>query len=160
MEHRLGKGVYVPGVEGPFGLTLDQIRDKPTFLVTERARWHNALGQRIGHGDLSGKDLWRMTQEMNERELFIIIPPLRAKDTMDPLLRAKNGEPEKEPTADLVAANAVYAVVPGRVYVVEPLSARPAERLRILGLKAEELSRDLFRDLMNQKAAALLSATA
>lgn len=70
---RLTKGLYGHQF-GPtsnlFGLHCGQIRGKD---FVHNGGWYNRLGEKLGWGDLSTDDFFRIRRELEEGEMFIIL---------------------------------------------------------------------------------------
>lgn len=56
---------------GPFGLQSGQLRVERGF--GHNATWYNALGERLGWGDLSSDDVIRIREEIPVNETFITV---------------------------------------------------------------------------------------
>ena len=73
---RLIKGMY--GHEfGPtsdlFGLRCGQVRGGGNAKMTHNSGWYNKAGEKLGFGDLSVTDFQRISKELADGELFIIL---------------------------------------------------------------------------------------
>jgi hypothetical protein len=72
MANRLTKGLY----EDRSRFVLGQLFDLHRFRVNDfchNAGWFNANGERLGYGDLSTEDIKRISEGLQEGELFIVL---------------------------------------------------------------------------------------
>ena len=73
---QLTKGIYgheFDFTEGPFGLSCGQMRRSEKIVPTHNSGWYNRAGEKLGFGDLSAADFRRISSEINEDEIFIIL---------------------------------------------------------------------------------------
>lgn len=83
------------------GLTVGQTRQH-NFL--SNADWYNKNGEKIGHGDLSAEDFFRITKAIPEGEVFA----------------ATAVDPKPEPTRENFFKWVRYVVMGGKMYHVSP----------------------------------------
>ena len=71
---QLTKGLFDNEFEltsGPFGLHNGQMRGG-SDKITHNSGWYNKLGEKLGFGDLSGRDFRRIAKNIDEGEVFIV----------------------------------------------------------------------------------------
>jgi hypothetical protein len=54
-----------------FSIIQGQIRNKE---IVHNGGWYNALGEKLGWGDLDEKDVVTISQELKDNELFVVMP--------------------------------------------------------------------------------------
>lgn len=74
---KLTKGMYGMGTEfrsmsNLFGLRCGQKR-RGMGLMIQSSVWYNKAGEKLGFGDLSVKDFQRISKELEDGEIFIVI---------------------------------------------------------------------------------------
>lgn len=63
-------GTDASNITGPFGMRQSQIR---AHEICHNAGWYNKNGEKIGWGDLDGRDFIRIMEELPEGEFFIVL---------------------------------------------------------------------------------------
>ena len=64
------EGIRTDRATSPFGFRLGQMRSQD---LVHNGGWYNGNGERLGWGDLSPKDLQRISEEIPEGESFFIL---------------------------------------------------------------------------------------
>lgn len=69
---QLFAAMYVSGGSNLFGLTHLQDRHHHPQPLFYNSAWLNARGELLGYGGLSIEDVWRITQEIDPSERFLV----------------------------------------------------------------------------------------
>lgn len=105
---------------GAFGLCSGQTRSRAVKLA-HNGGWHNQTGQYLGWGDLSAHDLKRVSDEIDEGNVFIV---LHEHDSYwNYLRRFPSGDPTEKGVA-YVAEHASYIVHKQGMYCVDKYDDR------------------------------------
>lgn len=121
---QLTKGLYgheFHNTSHLFGLSCGQLRRKD---LVHNGGWYNRAGEKLGWGDLSSEDLLQISQELEEGEIFIILPEqasfwnfVTRPDIIGSMAAVK---PDVEaPGVDYVVENAMWAIVRGKFFYVD-----------------------------------------
>lgn len=71
MSRFLTRGIYEPRPK-PFGLQYGQKRFD--HVLCHDAGWFNAVGERLGIGDLNHQDFYAISDGLSEDEMFVVVP--------------------------------------------------------------------------------------
>jgi hypothetical protein len=158
---QLTKGLYGHQFERAsnlFGLSCGQIRGKD---FVHNGGWYNKLGEKLGWGDLSTDDFFRIRRELEEGEMFIILDESDSfwNFVTRPGLLGHNAvtKPDVEaPGVDYVAAHARYIItkLPENgfgMYVVDDYP-RKEDWVNLDGL--------MFHSMKREDAKAFITSTA
>ena len=108
VQAQLRPGVFgyrIGSEKNLFGLSYGQIHFSEESIY-KNAGWYNKSCKRIGCGDLSADDFRRISDELEDGEMFIVLGEVRSlREPMDP-------------DVDYVAESALYVITPGRMYAV------------------------------------------
>lgn len=129
----LKKGMYPDrGSPGRFGLRSAQLRARDDTIVRD-AGWYNGAGEKLGWGDLSDGDFKRIAAELKRDEMFVVLDQRASHFAfLFPESHAwakPNGRPNA-PGRAYVARHARYAILPGRVCVIDHEEIPPRGRTR------------------------------
>lgn len=140
---RLIEGMYIGELEpgsNLFGLQGGQFRHKHTRIV-HNAGWYNRECKRLGWGDLSDEDFKRISRELKDDELFIIID--EQEFSGHPVRRLHNNEVEI-PGIDYAAIHCCYIIAPGQIYCVGCYDCKE----NYVGILPKIISRDMAKQLI------------
>lgn len=133
-----------------FGLRVGQIRGRD---MVHNAGWYDRTGKKLGWGDLSPDDFRRISLDLGEGELFIV---LSESDsfwnfvTRKPTLATK--PEEKAPGIDYVAEKCAYILGQDQMYLVDRYGDSNQETVSRDGLAFRVLSRQAVRDMLEASA--------
>jgi len=127
----LKKGMYPVGAApGRFGLRAAQLRPKRDTAI-RNASWYNGAGEKLGWGDLSLDDFKRVAAGLKRNEVFIVLDQGTSYFAFrfpEQFAWAKpNGRPNA-PGRAYVARHARYAILPGRLCVIDHGGVSPRGR--------------------------------
>ena len=71
---RLTVGMYGDGRNEPFSKLFGIRTGQSGSSLAHNAGWYNRAGERLGIGSLSADDMERISSELEEDELFIVLP--------------------------------------------------------------------------------------
>lgn len=120
---RLTKGMYgheFRSQSNLFGITCGQIRGRD---FVHNGGWYNQQGEKLGWGDLSVEDFRRISAELEEGEMFVILCEsdsfwafVEKPGLIGSMAQVK---PDVEaPGAEYVAQKAMYIIVRGELFFV------------------------------------------
>lgn len=153
---QLTKGMYGTEFErtgNTFGLRCGQMHSEGK--VTHNSGWYNKKGEKLGWGDLSADDFRRISIELDESEVFLV---LSERDSFwnfivtspGPTHQSSDTRPESEaPGIDYVMAHAVYIVVRNGLYYVNRYGGTDAEDREENGLRFKLLRPESVQALVN-----------
>jgi hypothetical protein len=117
----------------PFGLLNKQIR---TNGIINNAGWFNFKGERLGAGDLSLKDLDKISKNIDSNELFIVL------NEADSFWNLPSNLEYTVPGRDYVIQNAIWIV--GKIPTKDSLDS--ASKGKIIRLKKDCINEDIEKD--------------
>lgn len=134
------------------GLGCGQMRGRD-FI--HNGGWYNKAGEKLGWGDLSPDDFKKISQELEEGELFII---LYESDSFWKFVKHNPGiigsmctvEPTEEaPGVDFVSEKCAYVIASGQLYYVDRYGDSDKETLVTRdGLELKVLKREAVKALI------------
>lgn len=155
---QLVKGMYghefSPTRNAPFGLMCGQMRARSSF--GHNAGWYNKKGEKLGFGDLNGKDIQNIQNGLEQDELFIILSELAsfwkfvrrpgAVGSMADVDRQK----EYEPGQEYVSKHFMYCVTKEKVFrsVYDPKNLNPSD---FDGITVYPLAKEKLYEMMKLK---------
>lgn len=153
---QLTKGMYgsqFANASSLFDLRCGQMRGRDR--MTHNSGWYNKAGEKLGWGDLSAKDLRRISREIETGELFIVLGEqdsfwnfVTHYGAIGSMCRTK--PEEQAPGADYVAEKCQFIVARGRICLVDRYgSIKDATVALSQDLTCEVLSAAAARKLMN-----------
>lgn len=155
---KLVKGMYGSQFENKstlFGLRCGQLRgglDK----FTHNSGWYNKSGEKLGWGDLSVRDIRRISCEIPNGELFII---LGERDSFWEFVTFNRGsvgslcatDPRMEaPGVEYIAEKCRYIIAEGYLYYVDECVPQ-SHRVMLTGLTIKALTRAEASELIRDK---------
>lgn len=121
---KLEKGMYAHGIHGrgsnAFGLSDGQMR---AFDYVHNGGWYNAKGEKLGWGDLDLKDLKRISEELPEGEVFVVLSESDANDFNGRRRGDATNFDLQAPGVDYVCAHARLIIRKDGVYQVRSESS-------------------------------------
>jgi len=144
---QLKKGMYgselLPTGE-LFGLHCGQARSEDK--LAHHAGWYNQSGEKLGWGDLDSSDFMRISDGLNSGEIFII---LSGEDSHGNFVKGGIiNRDEEAPGIDYVAQKAVYAIVSGKFYLINPYGNPNDKVFQKNGISFELLTPDEMKNLI------------
>ena len=142
---QLIKGMYHDGKSKFAGLAEGQIR-KNNFV--HNGDWYNQEGVKLGWGDLSPEDFLKISEGLNEGELFIIFFESYYLSTFVTYRSGANGSmymvnPDAEnPGVKFVSENCAYIIAKGQFYFVDRIGEVGNATLARKGLVFKVLKKD------------------
>ena len=103
---RLTVGMYGDGRNEPPSKLFGICTGQSGASLAHNAGWYNRAGERLGIGSLSADHMERISSELEEDELFIVLPE-RHVDYFNWL-----------PGVDFVAEHCGFIIAPGQIYGV------------------------------------------
>lgn len=148
----LTKGMFEYRLENPapstrFGLSNGQFYHGYTELI-HNGYWYNKHGERLGWGDLSVENFQRISEEIEDNELFII---LSEHDGYRRIVRQSQGRETDTlhaPGVKYVAEHAAFIITKNKLYGVEHLWQSKDEFIMRRGLKFIVMQPELVRDFI------------
>jgi hypothetical protein len=122
---RLVKGLYGHEFRNEstlFGLRCGQMRADD---IIHNGGWYNRQGEKLGWGDLSETDLYRIAAELEPGELFIVLPEGASYWDFGVVGKPKANGDMQAPGVDYVANNASWVIEPGIATHVSAFTAKP-----------------------------------
>jgi hypothetical protein len=124
-----------------FGIRGGQCRYHGDFV--HNGGWYNKAGEKLGWGDLSPDDINRISSELADDELFVILGETDSHwnfvsfEDRDGLTWKKTTKEEFEPGRKYLAEKWRYIIAPGKVYVPQSRMADydPSDYLRGQGIR-------------------------
>ena len=145
VQAQLRPGVFgyrIGSEKNLFGLSYGQIHFSEESIY-KNAGWYNKSCKRIGCGDLSADDFRRISDELEDGEMFIVLGEVRSLSAMKAQLVENN------PGVDYVAEHATYVIIPGQMYVVNRGHIRKGQTVvEDHGLQLGVLERSAVKALM------------
>lgn len=117
---RLVQGMYSnPARQELFGLHAGQIRYRRDLV--HNGGWYNEHGEKLGWGDLSAKDMNRISAELENDELFIVLDEASSYWNFVTFSKRRPrmlsvSEAEQSPGIEYLATKWRYIIAPGTVY--------------------------------------------
>ena len=136
---------------GTYGLATSQMR---TQDLVHNGGWYNRAGEKLGWGDLSPEDFRRISREIPEGELFIV---LSEYDSFWPFVEKNPGtvgtscttSPSGEaPGPDYVATKCLYIIRRGEMLLVDVRNSVTTTFANRDGLTFRVIKRPAVRDLI------------
>lgn len=131
---------FRPGAR-TFGLMCGQMR--VGGKITHNSGWYNAVGEKLGWGDLSVHDLTRIAAELPSGETFYILPEYAS------YWDVKRNNPQADPAAPGVAycrEHCTLVITRGRVYYINDYSQERGDFLRD-GLTMTRIAREQIEEV-------------
>lgn len=133
-----------------FGLRCGQMRGDDAKM-THNSGWYNKSGEKIGFGDLSTKDFQRISSELDDGELFIILGESYSFwnfVTRPGLIgnMAQTKPTVEAPGVDYVAEHAMYVIARNQLYLI--FKDLREETSEWQGLQFKVLKHDAVKSLM------------
>lgn len=134
-----------------FGLGCGQMRAND---MVHNGGWYNRSGEKLGWGDLSPEDFKRISEGLEEGELFII---LYESDSYwrhvtfipGPIgSMAKTAPTEEAPGVEFVSDKCAYVIGKGSLKYVDPYGDATSKSTDIFGLAFEVVSREEAKRLI------------
>ena len=152
---QLTKGMYgheFHSTSDLFGLRCGQMRGGDAKM-THNSGWYNKSGEKLGFGDLSTKDFQRISSELEDGELFII---LGESDSFWNFVTrpgligsmAQTKPTVEAPGVDYVAEHAMYVIARNQLYRIDRYGDSKEETSEWRGLQFKVLKPDATRSLM------------
>jgi hypothetical protein len=151
---QLTKGMY--GDEfGPtsnlFGLYCGQMRGGPTKL-THNSGWYNRRGEKLGWGDMSKEDFRRISRDLEDGELFIIISEQDSfwRFVTRPGIIGRMAKVRSNidaPGVKYVVEHAMFIIAKGQLYYVDRYNSS-GETLERVGLHFKVLTPEAAEQLI------------
>lgn len=143
---KLSKGIY--GIETnpkntPFGLLNYQIRHDG---LVSSAGWFNGRGEKLGSGDLTIKDLGRISKTILRTELFLVLTESDARWDIPKDLDSS------QPGIDYVIDNCIWVIGTGKILRVRDGAIEKAERD---GIAYKRIPREELYKLLGYKKKSL-----
>lgn len=115
MDMSLTKGLYSKNLGTPkrFGLVLGRIVYNREIRICKNAGWYNKKGEKLGWGDLETNDLIRIASNLQDDELFIILPELKSYWDFQ-----GNSEDDSCYDIEYIAEKAVFILARNEYYMV------------------------------------------
>lgn len=152
MARQLTKGMFgyrrFRASSNLFGLRCQQIR---YCDFVRNGGWYNKAGERLGWGDLSLKDFLRISSELENGELFIVLYELDSywNFCAPSGIIGTTKITRKEPGVDYVAEHCCFIIVPGLLYgVPKQKDSRNANKMCVEKVQFKVLERDAARQLV------------
>ncbi len=109
-----------------FGLYCRQMRGGKTKL-THNSGWYNKSGEKLGWGDLSTKDFRKISRELKNGELFIILSESDSywnfitpqHGPLNKMAKKKGLKMMAAPGVDYVTEHAMYIIARNQLYCVD-----------------------------------------
>ena len=133
-----------------FGLSCGQMRSQD---FVHNGGWYNRLGEKLGWGDLSPEDVQRISHEVADEELFII---LYESDsfwnfvTRPGIIGSMSAvKPDVEaPGVDYVVEKCCFIIARDRLFYVDPFDGLKEKSITRSGLSFEVLTREAAKQLI------------
>lgn len=155
MTQQLTKGMYgheFRNTSSLFGIRCGQCRSQD---MVHNGGWYNKAGEKLGWGDLSPEDFLKIAKELEEGELFIILPESASfwnfVENIGAIGSMCTTKPDIEaPGVDYVAENASYVIAKSAVYLVNRYDChrQEGEVVTHYGLSLRVLRPDSFRTML------------
>jgi len=151
---RLIKGMFGsefdPAKDTLFGLRCGQMRGRE---ICHNAGWYNTAGEKLGWGDLHSDDFQRISSELEDGELFIV---LGESDsfwefvTRPGLIGSMSAvKPDVQaPGVEYVAEKCYVIIAPEQVFYVSRYGDRVGETIDFRGIPATVVNRDEAKTLV------------
>ncbi|MDP1689645.1 MAG: hypothetical protein Q8L52_00330 [bacterium] len=157
MEQRLTKGVYghqFNRANNLFGIRCGQIR---SHEFVHNGGWYNQQGEKLGWGDLTAADLQRISRELQDGELFVILPESASfwkfveKESAGPIgSMCATTSDEQAPGIDYVAAECSYIIARGTIHIVSRYTKETDGTFEYEGVTFTRLAPDKANQLLAQ----------
>jgi hypothetical protein len=111
-----------------FGIRCGQMRGQD---IVHNGGWYNAAGEKLGWGDMSADDFLRISSELPEGELFVVLPESasfwkfvdRKRMGMIGSMHATSPDIEA-PGVDFIVEHAMWIIARSRIYGVSHTGTR------------------------------------
>lgn len=147
---RLVKDLWEEGTSffyGLFGLCGGQTRSDD---MVHNGAWYNKAGEKMGRGDLSPEDFQRISRELEEGEMFIVLYDSNFPATIScgchpTASKCPIKYDEQASGVDYIARKCLYIIVPGHFYWVEDERFSQEPTYIYHGLTFEILDREMVK---------------
>ena len=144
---RLSKGMYgseFRNAETMFGIRCGQMRGRD---MVHNGGWYNSAGEKLGWGDLAPEDFLRISAELEDGELFIILGEHDSfwnfvTSNPGPIGSCAKTEPTADaPGVDFVSDKCRYIIAKGQYYYVDQFGHFEGKTVNHSGLNFTVLNR-------------------
>lgn len=142
-------GLETDAKKTPFGLLNNQIK---TDSIVNNGGWYNGISQKLGSGDLTIKDLYKISKEIPKEEIFVVL------SEFDSVWGIPTSLDASEPGRDYIAQNCMWIVNAGLITRIKTDNIA-SEDVECDGVKYKKISRATMYKSIKYDPAKPLSKT-